>query len=384
MNIPIHQQSSTWRYLWLLALIALPALGWYGLLDDFSSSNVNTSISNAGLIYGTARGINALVSLLQGTEFSIPFVTFSIGEVLDPVNDLIERFSGIILVALGSLALQQILLAVVSHTMFNILLSIVAVSSGLNMFLGNPKFLSGLLRIFLVIAFFRFSLGLVVIANTWVDGAFLEEADQQRRIAMEQFQGELRDINTLSERAEQAASGFSEAQNELKNLEVNRKKGQQQLQELNAQILVSEKRLQEQAVKAGGVCGLSISTPFLSPSCSESVKKMSRALDRLESEQDTIRESITATEEAIDGQLEEMACLDNRSRGEKCHFWEILPNVPNVKILQFKLDKIEGRVSEFAENTINLLVSLLLKTVVIPLLFIYLLLKIIRINWARI
>jgi hypothetical protein len=79
-----------------------------------------------------------------------------------------------------------------------------------------------------------------------------------------------------------------------------------------------------------------------------------------------------------------MACLDNRSRGEKCHFWEILPNVPNVKMLQFKLDKIEDRVSEFAENTINLLVSLLLKTVVIPLLFIYLLLKIIRINWARI
>ena len=156
------------------------------------------------------------------------------------------------------------------------------------------------------------------------------------------------------------------------------------MQELNAQILVSEKRLKEQAVKAGGVCGLSISTPFLSPSCSESVKKMSRALDRLESEQDTIRESITATAEAIDVQLEEMACLDNRSRGEKCHFWEILPNAPNVKPLQFKLDKIEGRVSEFAENTINLLVSLLLKTVVIPLLFIYLLLKIIRINWARI
>lgn len=99
MNIPIHKQTSPWRYFWLIALIGLPALGWWGILDEFSSKDINASISSAGLIYGTARGINALVSLLQGTEFSIPFLTFSIGEVLDPVNDLIERFSGIILIA---------------------------------------------------------------------------------------------------------------------------------------------------------------------------------------------------------------------------------------------------------------------------------------------
>ena len=97
MNIPIHYQPSPWRYLWLLLLIGLPILGWHGVLDDFSSQDINHSITNAGLIYGTARGINALVSVLQGTEVNVLVMTFSIGEVLDPVNDLIERFSEFVL-----------------------------------------------------------------------------------------------------------------------------------------------------------------------------------------------------------------------------------------------------------------------------------------------
>ena len=139
MTIPIHQQPSPWRYLWLIAIIALPAIGWWGMLDEYSSKDINASISSAGLIYGTARGINALVSLLQGTELNIPFLTLSIGEVLDPVNDLIERFSDIIFLALGSLALQKILLAVVSEWMFNILLSVVAVCSGISIFSAIPR-----------------------------------------------------------------------------------------------------------------------------------------------------------------------------------------------------------------------------------------------------
>jgi hypothetical protein len=40
--------------------------------------------------------------------------------------------------------------------------------------------------------------------------------------------------------------------------------------------------------------------------------------------------------------------------------------------------------SDFAENCINLLVSLLLKTVAIPFLFVYLLVKIVQVTWRQI
>jgi hypothetical protein len=57
--------------------------------------------------------------------------------------------------------------------------------------------------------------------------------------------------------------------------------------------------------------------------------------------------------------------------------------VPNPALLRSKLKALDAGLSDFAENTINLLVSLLLKTVAIPLLFFYILLKIIRVNWDR-
>ncbi|MCB1706135.1 MAG: hypothetical protein KDI17_14825 [Halioglobus sp.] len=384
MNIPLHRKPSPWRYLWLVAFIALPALGWYGILDELSAEDINASISNAGLIYGTARGINALVSLLQGTEFNVPFLTISIGEVLDPVNDLIERFSDFILLALGSLALQKILLAVVSETMFNILLTIVAVCSGLSMIAGDSRVTGALLRAFLVVAFFRFALGLVVLANSWVDARFLHEADQQRSVAMETFKGELHQINSLSRQAEEAAAEFSKTQASLQEIEEKKRAQERALRQVSGQIAAQEKLLQAAADEAGTVCRLSLSTPLLSPTCPASVKQLQRDIDQLESSQDSMEAKLSALDDAITEHLEKMDCLDNRSRGETCHFWEILPDTPNVTMLAGKLNAIETRVSDFAQNTINLLVSLLLKSIAIPLLFFLLLLKIIRTGWSKV
>lgn len=371
------------RYVWLVALACLPALGWWGILDDYSYENINASISSAGLIYGTARGINALVSLLQGTEFSIPFLTFSIGEVLDPVNDLIERFSDIVFLALGSLALQKILLSLVSEWMFNALLSLAAICSGVSLFFGNAKVTAGLLRIFMVVTFFRFSLGLVVLANSWVDATFLDEADQQRLVAMESFQGELKQINSLSQQAEDAAAEFGDTQAALNKAERQKKEAQLAAQDLTAKIADVEKSLQAAANQAGRICSLSIATPILSPTCPGTVRDLQAEIERLEASQQDRESAVKQLDEEIADYLETMACLENRRRGEKCHFWEILPDVPNVTILQEKLNDIETRVSDFAENTINLLVSLLLKSIAIPFLFLFLLLQIVRTGWAK-
>tara|TARA_R110002073_G_scaffold265504_2_gene428595 strand:- start:1222 stop:2376 length:1155 start_codon:yes stop_codon:yes gene_type:complete len=380
----VNHLPFSWRYIWLAALVCLPVLGWWGILDDFSSEDINASISSAGLIYGTARGINALVSLLQGTEFSIPFLTFSIGEVLDPVNDLIERFSDIVFLALGSLALQKILLALVSQWMFNVLLSIVAVCSGLSIFLGSAKVTSGLLRVFLVVAFFRFSLGLVVLANSWVDATFLDEADQQRLVAMESFQGELKQINTLSKQSEEAAAAFGDTQAALSKAKLMKSREQQAVQDSTSNIARVEQTLQTAAEKAGRMCALSISTPILSPTCPQSVRDMQVEIDRLKERLEASENTISKLDDEIAEHLENMACLENRRRGEKCHFWEILPDVPNVTVVQQKLNNIETRVSDFAENTINLLVSLLLKSIAIPLLFFFLLLQSARISWTKV
>jgi hypothetical protein len=54
-------------------------------------------------VYALARGLNAVISVAQGTEMSIePMgvgLTLTPGEILDPLNDLIEQVSSVLLIA---------------------------------------------------------------------------------------------------------------------------------------------------------------------------------------------------------------------------------------------------------------------------------------------
>jgi len=367
------------HYLWLIAAIVLPLLGWLGTVDQYSADQVDSSIATAGLVYGTARGINALVSLLQGTEVNIPFLTFTIGEVLDPVNDLIERFSEVILVALGSLALQKILLAVVSDTLFNIALSAAAAATVLALLPGRAGMLSHVLRAFILIAFLRFSLGLVVLANSWVDATFLSEADQRRHAAMERFQGELREIDTLSRAQAEADAALQDAESAMADLQRRRPALETRLKELDIAVSAAESGLETAKHRAGGLCRLS----DLAPTCPEEVKTARAALDDLDEQRAAVADELNAIDDSVEELAKSSECLERQRRGETCGLLDSLPRAPNTAELRQKLNEINDSLSDFAENSINLLVSLLLKTVAIPLLFLYLLLKIIRSSWER-
>ena len=74
-------------------------------------------------IYAVARGLNAVLSFAQGTEISVGFVvdvTLTPGQLLDPLNDLIEQLSWVLLLASASIGIQQILLAMSDATYFRI------------------------------------------------------------------------------------------------------------------------------------------------------------------------------------------------------------------------------------------------------------------------
>lgn len=373
------QNNPPWKGLWLIALCGLPILGWLGVLDQFSSEHVDNSIASAGLIYGTARGINALVSLLQGTELDLLFLTFSIGEILDPINDLIERFSAIILIALGSLALQKILLVVVSHTMFNIVLTVLAIATALSLLSSNHKLFGVLLRSFFVIAFFRFSLGLVVLANSWVDASFLDQEDQQRHRAMESFQGELREVEALSRSKGQFEASAAAIEQQLARLEFQRAEYEASINFIEQQIQASLERLAALREKAGRLCTLSL----ISPTCTDAVNDEQEALEGLVEDKELAQAGLDTVAATVEEQQEALDCLSKRQRGENCTFFDRFSNVPNPAMLQQKMKSINDNLGEFADNTINLLVSLLLKTVAIPLLFFFVLLKIVRVNWER-
>ncbi|MEP5764366.1 MAG: hypothetical protein ABJ308_07220 [Halieaceae bacterium] len=183
------------HWAWLLTGICLVALAWTGSLDAISAGYVNDSLLDAGIIYATARGINALVSALQGTELDMWLVTFSIGELLDPINDMIERFSGVMTVALASLVIQQLLLVMVSDVSVSVALTLLAVATVIAFMVGRLAGYQLLLKTFLVVALLRFSLALVLIANLWVDQVFLADSSSAEHAVMQDFQGDLEQVD---------------------------------------------------------------------------------------------------------------------------------------------------------------------------------------------
>lgn len=102
-----------WTYSVLLLICAILALvPFEGEIGKQLTDMLTVTLS----VYAVARGINAIISTAQGTELSIEpagvGVTFTPGEILDPLNDLIEQVSTVLLIASASIGIQKIVLGI--------------------------------------------------------------------------------------------------------------------------------------------------------------------------------------------------------------------------------------------------------------------------------
>lgn len=107
--------SPVWlRLLYTLGLVLAVALAQSGILDRQGEAQTEQALKRALVAYGLARTLNGVISVAQGTELSLQpagvGLTLTPGEVLDPVNDLVERFSWVMLAAASSLGVQRVLL----------------------------------------------------------------------------------------------------------------------------------------------------------------------------------------------------------------------------------------------------------------------------------
>ena len=117
-----------------LLISGLILLSWLPFVDDFGDRYTTKALTQATVTYGISRGINSVVSVLQSTEVSIGIASVSPGEFLDPLNDLIERFSWIMMMAMASRLTSSICLS--AHC------SMVSQSSSPSLCMGSPVLLS--------------------------------------------------------------------------------------------------------------------------------------------------------------------------------------------------------------------------------------------------
>ena len=165
----------------LISVLALIVLALLPGIDQQAEGDYDALFKRAVVTFALARTLNGAISVVQGTELDLApagiGVTLKPGEILDPVNDLVERFSWIMLAASTSVGVQSILLDVSGWWGVKL---VVAVLGGLLLLLllwrreQEAPLRDILVRAFLIALFIRFAVPVLLIANDAVYEVFLE------------------------------------------------------------------------------------------------------------------------------------------------------------------------------------------------------------------
>ncbi|MBT8039229.1 MAG: hypothetical protein KJN78_03210 [Gammaproteobacteria bacterium] len=197
---PANGRRREW---WLLVLlVALVALSSFSPIDRIAEREYEGLFQRALVTFALARTLNGVISAVQGTELALQpagvGVTLTPGEVLDPVNDLIERFSWIMLGATLSLGVQQVLLDVGQWWGIKLMVALMALA-----WLGfrwhrrrrdpasEERLETFLLRSLLLLLFLRFAVPIAMIANEAVYELFLDDRYQESTRVIESAGDEL-------------------------------------------------------------------------------------------------------------------------------------------------------------------------------------------------
>jgi len=221
---------------WLVTLVlaACMALAWNGALDQLSETRMKNALQQALITYGVARGLNAAISVAQGTEIALQpagvGVTLSAGEVLDPLNDLIERFSWLVLMASTSIGIQLTLTQAFTSTLVNTLfcgwlgVAIIGFWARRNGFISDGFAYHTIVRITAVIIIVRFTLALATLASVTLSAALWDtqssvDALSMSRTTIEKLESPVEPPGATSESFAERISSFLEEQKQSINVQ---------------------------------------------------------------------------------------------------------------------------------------------------------------------
>lgn len=200
-----------------LLFCALIGVAWTGLVDRQAAQANQENLERSLLAYAAARTLNAVISVAQGTEIAVqPIgvgVTITVGEALDPLNDLIERFSWVVLVAAASLGAQALVIDMSGTVAFNVITSIAALVLIAKVWMQRIALWPGLTRTAALILFLRFAVAGVAIVGGWIDSHYLAARQQQ---ALESLERVGRNVESLQ--ADQAVNTDPSMLDRLKGL----------------------------------------------------------------------------------------------------------------------------------------------------------------------
>jgi hypothetical protein len=97
-------------------------------VDERAQQYLNETLIKTSAAFAAAKGLNAAISLVQESSIQLQPMGLGLdlaaGQVLDPINDLVERASWVFLAAMTSVGIQQFLLRITPWLSMEVLLCI--------------------------------------------------------------------------------------------------------------------------------------------------------------------------------------------------------------------------------------------------------------------
>lgn len=216
--IPLKTMNKKKRLLITAAVAFLVLVSWLEFFDKQSIAYIDKALVQATVTFGLARAFNAVISVLQSVEISIVAVSITIGEALDPLNDLVEQFSTLMQYAIGSLIIQKLLIEIVSHDFFKIVISVTGVIFVISMYINNGKYILYFAKTFIFTIFLRYIFILVLVMNSIVDTVFLNDSINNDIATLGNYPLEIKDIGVDKNLENELKSALEQ---DLENLQIN-------------------------------------------------------------------------------------------------------------------------------------------------------------------
>lgn len=176
------------KYLMFSGLALVLLLAWTKPFEASATQQVDDGLKRALVTYATARAMHAGVSALQGTQVNASpagiGATFSPGQLLAPVAELLKQFSDLMLLVAVALGLQKLLISLGTAQLLTLTLTLTAVVWGwLRLRQTTPP--TGLTKVLILLVMVRFALPLAALGSEQIYKSLIHSSYQQSQAAID-------------------------------------------------------------------------------------------------------------------------------------------------------------------------------------------------------
>lgn len=160
-------------------------------LDTRAEQSFRNNLKTSLLTYGTLRTLNAVISFAQESEVAASpagvGLTMAVGQILDPINDIVERGCNVLETSIMALGALNILQELSQLFAVKILGGFLAVASVCRLFGYTAGLSSFLVRVCLLLALVRFVLPVAALGNDVLDRAYFDQRIRTHQQNLEPF-----------------------------------------------------------------------------------------------------------------------------------------------------------------------------------------------------